>query len=110
MGGKLVVDTQQLSTLGTQLGNVRDKLAATRAELDAHAGSIGSPTVLDAFRGFEDHWTRGRRELTDSADALAQMLTDSANSYLDVDGQLESGLTTQTVAPGPVGSNGRAAV
>lgn len=110
MGGKLVVDTYQLSTLGTQLTNVRDKLAATRAELDAHAGSLGSPAVLDAFRGFEDHWTRGRRELTGSADALAQMLSDSASSYLDVDAQLEGGLTTQIVAPGTVGSSGRAAV
>ncbi len=100
MSGDLVVDTQQLATLGTQLGDVRDKLAATRAELDARAGSIGSSTVLSAFQGFEDHWTRGRRELTDSADALAQMLVDSATNYEDVDTQLFDGLTTDTVAPG----------
>jgi len=110
MTGKLVVDTSQLSALGGQLGTVRDKLAATGAELDARAGSIGSPTVLDAFRAFEDHWGRGRRELTESADALAQMLTDSADSYLDVDGQLSDGLTTQTVAPGQGASAGRAAI
>lgn len=103
MAGKLVVDTAQLSALGARLGTVRDKLATTGAELDARAGSIGSPTVLDAFRAFEDHWGRGRRELTESADALAQMLIDSANSYGEVDGKLSDGLTTQDVAPGPAG-------
>ncbi len=108
MADRLVVDTAQLSTLGARLGTVRDKLASTGAELDARAGSIGSPTVLDAFRGFEDHWGRGRRELTESADALAQMLIDSANSYGEVDGKLSDGLTTQDVTSGPAAGGGRA--
>lgn len=100
MAGTLRVDTVQLDTLGTQLGNVRDRLADTRSELDAHEGAIGSNTVVDAVRGFEDHWARGRRELTESADALAQMVVDSAANYVDTDGQLATGLTSQSTDSG----------
>lgn len=43
MAGRLVVDTQQLETLGVQLSRVREKLADTRAELDSRETSVGLP-------------------------------------------------------------------
>ncbi|MBB2975120.1 hypothetical protein FHX49_000661 [Microbacterium endophyticum] len=104
MAGRLVVDTQQLETLGVQLSRVREKLADTRAELDSRETSVGSPNVVGALRGFEDHWGRGRRDLTESADALSQMLVDSATSYLNVDTDLSDGITSETVAPGAPGA------
>jgi hypothetical protein len=91
---KLKVDTDQLSTLGNQLAEVRDKLEQTANELDARQGDIGSPDVLEALRGFEDHWGRGRRQIKEKADALAQMLVDGADSYVEVDTALEDALTT----------------
>ncbi len=110
MAGRLVVDTQQLETLGLQLSRVREKLAQTRAELDSREASVGSPEVLAALRGFEDHWGRGRRELTESADALSQMLVDSATSYLTVDTDLSDGITSEPLAPSAPGAATRPGV
>lgn len=108
MADKLQVDTKSLASLGTEMGSVRDKLGATGAALDSYSSSIGADDVLGALRDFEDHWGRGRRQIKESAEALSDMLKESAGAYEDVDLQASQAFDQQeetvTAAHGRSGS------
>lgn len=96
MASTLVVDTTQLHSLGSRLNTVRDQLANTANQLSKHEPSLGAPSIATALHDFEDHWGRGRRQLTEKADALAQMLTDSASNYTTTDADVADALSAET--------------
>lgn len=102
MAERLVADTDALDDLGGSLLQVRDLLDGLGDKISAAEDSLGSATVVSAVNGFESHWSRGRRLLRGSADALGQMLVDSAAVYEQGDADIAASLEVEdTGGSGP---------
>ncbi|MSS84584.1 hypothetical protein FYJ24_07370 [Actinomycetaceae bacterium WB03_NA08] len=95
MVDRLVADIDALDDLGNSLFQVRDLLDGLGERIAAEEDSLGSPAVIAAVGGFESHWSRGRRLLRGSADALGQMLIDSAATYESGDADIAASLQVE---------------
>lgn len=93
MAGALRVATHTLSELSSEMRSVSDRVNATAKLLDQHGESVGHHAVRSALQGFEEHWARGRRKLRDHADALADMLADSADEYVQADAEIAGAIS-----------------
>ncbi len=93
----LVVDLDGLDRLAGALERIQSQLA--RAKADLHAGSdvLGDSEVVDGLDRFEERWRDGRKSISENAETLHTMLTESVRTYTDADQQLAAGLSTSCV-------------
>lgn len=86
----LVVDLDGLSALAGALGRIGDRLDGARAELRGAADEMGDEQVAEALERFESRWRDGRKDISENAEALTAMLTESAATYRRADNELSS--------------------
>jgi hypothetical protein len=83
-----------------QLGGVLDELENFRSEDDAHAGDLSSNPIRSALDRFYQDSSDQRDKITDSVQALHDMLQALAQGVRDVDQALTASLP-DAQAPGP---------
>jgi Excreted virulence factor EspC, type VII ESX diderm len=95
VGDVLKVDADSLWLLAEDVTSVGADLNATNELVSRYGDAVGASCVRDALGGFESHWSRGRREIAEKAETLSSMLSQSADAYVDTDGQVGAALSNQ---------------
>jgi hypothetical protein len=88
VGEHLKVDLAMLASTAGELRDLVSKFNGTARFGDGSSGAVAHPRVIDALDEFASNWRRHREKLTKHLDAVAQMATDSEQTYRETDDEL----------------------
>lgn len=89
----LVVNTETLRDLATNLGSVHRTLTGAEGDARDLAGMIPHAGLSGAVESFTADWDRHRRDLADKIEQLQQRTSGAADAFEGVDAQLSDKLT-----------------
>ncbi|GAA3026891.1 hypothetical protein [Microbacterium dextranolyticum] len=84
----LVVNTDNLRNLASQLATVHGTLTAADGDAHALSGMIPHTRLASAVGEFASGWDRRRKDLADRVDQLQKRADGAADAFEGVDGQL----------------------
>jgi hypothetical protein len=88
MGDHLKVDLAMLADTAGELRGLVAEFNGVSQFGDDSSGAVGHPRVIDALDEFAGNWRRHREKLAKHLDAVAQMATESEQTYRETDDEL----------------------
>ncbi|MDR1427360.1 MAG: hypothetical protein LBJ08_06345, partial [Bifidobacteriaceae bacterium] len=81
---------------------LKDNLEGLSGYLDAngkvvgsHRDDVGDGDVFAALEGFESHWQKGRDEIREKVENLANMLGEAVSAFEQTDSDVSSAIDTE---------------
>lgn len=96
MSGSLAVTWQELSSAANKLNGGKGEITSKLAELKAAVDNLGGSWqggASGAYANLYSNWNTGAKQLFDSLEGIAKMLSQAATAYEQTENQLKSGFS-----------------